>query len=454
MVTIGNDTLPGHITTIESATSTGANLGAPGVPVLLGQAYLPEGTATANSAERVTRPKQARDLFGPPEKSLLTESIQDALVEGAYPVYAIAAAENSVTGEDLSGKTGNTGTLANAPVQEVASDITFTINSTDKTTVLYYKGDPANGTPGTDEVLLNPQTGKYNIDEAQGNTGDNVDYNYVSYTNTFDEITQAQFDETYLRDIVDFVAPVDEKDSVVTSAETKADSMESNGWLAIAQGGAGKPYIVDQETTTDDTGNYTDSYDNSRLQLFNPTRKADGGTLMGGYVGRRSAIGISAVPMFSTIQTASSLNINLNRSQQEDLVTSDVNPIKERSEGARIIEDLTTVSDSNTNESAWERGFARLVTDFVAELIEDESDPFFGEFNDDPVLNAIEARVSQGLQKLLRNRQLEAFSLLAEEIDSTTITVDVGINTADPLRNIEITVSAGNVQNGVQVESE
>lgn len=452
MVTIGNDTLPGLITTIESADSTGANLAAPGVPVLLGQAYLSSGSASADTAKRVTRPKQARDLFGPADKSLLTQAIQDALVEGAYPVYAIAPAETAVTGEDLSGKTGQTGTLANAPVLESAADITFTINSTDKSTVLYYKGDPANGTPGTDEVLLNPQTGKYHIDESQGNTGDNVDYTYVDYANTFDEVTNAQFSDQYLRDIVDFVAPIDENNSVVSSAESKVNSMESNGWLAIAVGGAGEPYVVDQETTTDDTGNYSDNYDNSRAQLLAPSRKAGGETLMGGYIGRRAAIGIDAIPMFSTVQTAPSLLVNLNRSQMEDLVNADVIPIKERSQGARIEEDLTTVSASNTSESAWQRGFARLVTDFVAERIGEESEPYIGEFNNEPVQHAIEGRVSQQLQKLLKNNQLEAFSLLVQETDATTITVDVGINTADPLRNIKITVSAGDVENGVQVE--
>lgn len=452
MVTIGNDALPGTITTLESASSTGANLGAPGVPVILGQAYLAEGTASADTAKEITRPKQARDVFGPPSKSLLTQVIQDALVEGAYPVYAIAPVENSVTGEDLSGKTGNTGTLANAPVQEVAADITFTINSTDKTTVLYYKGDPANATPGTDEVLLNPQTGKYNIDESQGNTGDSVDYSYVDYANTFDEITNAVFNEQHIREIVDFVSVVDEKDSVVSSGESKVNSMESNGWLAIELGGAGKPYIVDQETTTDDTGNYSDNYDNSRVQLLNPTRKEGGDSLMGSYTGMRSAVGIERVPIFQTLQTATDLNVTLNEGQQVDLVNSDVIPIEERGGGARVIEDLTTVSDTNTSESAWERGFARLVTDFTAELVEERSEPFIGNFNNQDTRTTISGGVQQELESLLANDQIEAFSLIVEPVDDLTVAVDVGINTSDPLRNLELTISAGDVQNGVQVE--
>lgn len=460
MVTIGNDTLPGTITTIESATSSGANIGAPATPVLVGQAYLSgslsssTGSASANTAYRVTRPKKARDLFGDPDSSQLTTAIQDALVEGAYPVYAIAPAVQSVTGEDLSGVTSRSTTLANAPLIEEASDITFTINSTTKNTTLYYKGDPTNASPSTDEVLVNPQTGKVYADESMGNTGDSVDYNYADFSNTYDEITNASFDSgnTFLREVADFIGLVDENDTQVGNAKTKSENMESNGWFNIALAGAGSPYIDDANTASDETSSYTDSYDTSRLQLINPSRTSDGDTIMGAYAGRRSALGIDASPLFKRLDSVGALLNNLNQSQKENLVNAQVIPVDEVTDGAKIVEDLTTVSDSNTDESSWRRGFARLVTDFTTERINAASEPFIGDFNRVDTQNNIKGNVTSILKDLLSSQAIEGFSLVVEEVDSVTLAVDVGIKTTDVLRNIEVTITAGDVKNAVSTE--
>jgi hypothetical protein len=454
MVTIGSDTQPGTILTVESATSVGANIGAPGVPVILGQADLSNGNASANTASRITRPKQARSEFGAPADSLLTQAIQDALVEGAYPVYAIAPEEKSVTGEDLSGNSGQTATLANSPVIERTDAVTFTVNSTTKTTVFYYEGDPANATPGTDEVYLNPVTGKFKVDESMGSAGDSVDYEYADYTNTFDEVTDASaFGGSYLREVADFMAVVSEEDSVVSSAKDKSASMESNGWFNIALCGAGDPWIDDQATSTDElTGSYSHSYDTSRLQLVHPSRSKEGDTLIGAYAGRRSDAGIDRSPIFDRLKTHTDMLDNLNDAQIEKLIGENVIPIEERSGGARIIDDVTTVSDSNTDESAWRDGFSRLVTDFVAETVDEQSEPFIGEFNRDPVLNALRGQVESELKALLDSAAIEAYSLVVSSVDSQTASVDVGINTSDPLRNIEVTVAAGEVLNAVSTE--
>jgi hypothetical protein len=354
MVTIGTDALPGTITTVESADNVGQVLTAPAVPVVLGQAYLSEGDANENEVYRISRASRASSLFGPKDKSMLTRALHGALVEGASVVYAVAADENTVNGEDLSGESGNTGTLDNSPVVEVADDVTFTVNSTTKDTVLYYDGDPANGTPGTDEVLLNPQTGKYHADESLGNTGDSVDYKYADYSNTFDVVDTAIVldGETYLREVADFIAPVDENDSVVSSAVDKSKAMDDEGWFNIALGGAGGPYIVDEETGTDETSSYSNPFDTSRAQLVTPTRDSEGNTVFGEYVGKRSNIGIDSIPMFSSLSSVSALNTTLSEAQQENLINSYVNPLEPRRSSVQIIDDLTTVSDSNADESS------------------------------------------------------------------------------------------------------
>lgn len=452
MVTIGNDTLPGTITTIDSAASIGVGLGSPANIVLVGQAYLTDGSANADQVYRLTRSRRAENLFGPPSHSLLTASVQDALVEGAYPVYAVAPSETSVTGEDLSGKSGQTGSLSNAPVQEVAGDITFTINSTEKTTVLYRDGDPANATPGTDEVYLSPQTGKYNIDESQGAAGDGVDYTYLDYTDTFDAITDAQFNNEFIRDNIDLIGTLDENDSVTSSLETKVDSMESNGWYAVGVAGAGDPYIDDAGTSSDETSSYSDSIDNSRMQLVHPSRNGSEDSDIGAYLGLRASIGLETTPIFKTVGSVDALRVNLDRTQQENLVNAQVIPLDERSNGAKVVDDITTVDPStNTEEAAWQQGFSRLATDFVIGAVEERTNSHVGEFNDTFTLNNIRGDISSDLQSLLSSRVITGYSLVVEEIDDTTAAVDVGIDTNDPLRNAELSVVAGDVRNGVQV---
>lgn len=449
MVTIGSNTLPGTITEVESATSAAQAVAAPGTPALLGQAYLSEGSASANTAYRVTRLKQARDLFGPTSNSMLTQAVQDALIEGASQVYAIPASTTSQT-DDLSGTTSATGTLANTPVVEVADDITFTVNSTTKTTTLYYDGDPSNATPGTDEVLLNPQSGEYHIDEQSGNTGDDVTYSSVSYTDALTELTDALINGVHIREVVDFVLPVDENDDVVSDVHDKVNAMETNGYFAIAQAGAGSPYIDDAETGTDELQSWTNPFDSDRAQLLHPSRKGDGSTVLGAYAGVRARLGINASSMFKQIQTVNDLRISLTTADKEALVNNQAVPLDERRSSARIVEDLTTVSDDNTEEQAWERSFSRLVTDFVVESVNQiaEDGGYIGDFNNSGTLNSFRGSVSSFLGQLRESNSIEDYALTVEEIDSVTAACDVGIDTADPLRNIELTVSAGDVQGG------
>lgn len=453
MVTIGSDALPGTITTIDSSANVGSAINAPGVPVFIGQAYLPDGSANAEQVYRVRRASRATSLFGPADKSLLTDAIHGALVEGASIVYAVAANENQSTTQDLSGTSSTSITLNNAPVQEVAGDITFNINGTDKTTVLYYDGDPAEASVGQDEVYLNPQSGKAEADESAGNTGDDVEYTYVDYQGAVDAVETAtiQDGETYLRDVADFLVAVDENEDAKTVVVDKSKAMDDNGWFNITLAGAGEPYILDKNTNTDETSSYSNPFDTSRAQLIYPSRD-NGNTVIGEYAGRRAAIGIDSIPMFETIQSVSTLQRTLDQSQKENLINAYVNPLEARRSNVLIYDDLTTVSDSNSSESSWRRGFARLVTDFVAERAEERAEPFIGDFNERSTLNSLRGNVSSDLKDLHETGQVVGFSLLVEKIDSTSAVLDIGIQTAKPLRNIDIQVTTGDVSGGVVIQ--
>jgi hypothetical protein len=442
MVTIGNTNIPGTILTVESARSVGVGIQAPGDLAIVGQADLDNGDASANEMVAITRPNQAAKEFGDPENSMLTGAVQDALVEGAYPVFAIPAAETEVNSEDLSGASGSTGTLSNAPIREDASTITFNINSTQKTTVLEYDQDPANVTPDTDEVIVNPVTSKYHSDESLGNSGDDVSYEYFDYENAHETIKTAQTGgETFLRERLDLVATLSENSSVVSDLQTTVSEMEQNGWFAIGLAGAGSPYIADTST-------YSNSYDTSRLQLVHPSRKDDYTTALGSYAGHRSDVGITSSPIFDVVETASALQLDLSTSQQENLVNANVNPLEERGGGARIIHDLTTVTDGNTDESSWRQGFARLVTDYVAEQTDAIAQDYVGELNVPAVRNSLRAEVAGMLRGVLEARQITAFSLIVEEDTANSVLVDIGIDTTDPIENIRASVLAGRVDNG------
>lgn len=447
MVTIGNNTRPGTIATIESAEGVGANVAAPGDVAIIGAADLTGsdgGSASEDTLYRVTRAADARNKFGDADGSPLTRAVIDALVEGAYPVYAVPGAQNSVSGEDLSGKSGDTGSLANAPVIEQADKIVFTINSTTKTTVLYYDDDPANATPGTDEVLLNPVTGKYRADESQGNAGDAVDYEWFDFTNSHEQVKTA-YDSTrevYVRDVVDRVFTLSENDSVVSDLQTTIGEMENNGWLAVGQAGAGDPYIADTST-------YTNPFDDSRMQLFYPSRDGDNRTNLGAIAGRLAALGIDASPMFKTMGSLDQLQFTLSGGAKDNLVGVDVVPLEERRQGVRFGEDLTTVSDNNSSESAWERSFARLVTDYVYDFTDEISGDYIGDLHLQSTRNSLKSDIAHELSNLLASNSITGFALNVTEIDSLTAAVDVTINTTEPLRNIQIELTAGDVSSGV-----
>lgn len=440
MVTIGNDTTPGTIITMESNVSTGVNVSAPANVVLVGQADLSSGTASANAPEVVSTPVNARKLFG--DGSMLTNNIVDALSEGAYPVYAVAPEQKTVSGEDLSGESGQSGTLSSTPVIEDADQITFTINSTTKTTTLVYDEDPANKTPDTDEALVNPVTGKYYLDEAQGNTGDNVDYEWFDYPPAFESIKTATFNDEKLRDIVDFVFSLNENSSVIDDMQTTVDELEGQRAFAIANGGAGDPYISD-------TATYSNSYTTSRLQLYYPTRNSENEPIMGSLAGLRARLGMSASPMFKTLESQSDLQFGLSITQEENLIGEKVNPIRDQSLGALVVDDLTTVDPStNTDEANYDQGLSRLIGDYVTEYADKNSEPFIGELHTPDSRDALEGVIQKELRKLLASNALLGWSLSVEKIDAQSASLDIGFKTIEPLRNIEITTTAGAVRGG------
>lgn len=428
MVTIGSTTLPGVQTEVESASSAGVNVNAAAVVGLVGQADLTNGIAEANEVYAVTTPVKARTWFG--EGSPLAEGCVDALTEGAYPVYAVAPERIEVAGEDLSGLGATSGTLENTPGPEDPEAYSFSVDSTSKTAVLTTE-DPSLKTPGTDEVYVNPVTGEFELDSAPSSSG-SVDYEYFDYSTA----SAALYEKEASR--VDVVGVLNENETAVTETHNQALLYDDQYEFTVVIAGAA-PNISDTST-------FTNSYDSSRIQLLYPSRNADGQSLVGSYVGLRARLGINESPIWKRLQTQNDLSETLSKPDQVNLVNAKVVPLADETRGARIVEDLTCVSETNSDEASMQQVLHRLIVDYVTEVVYVTSERFIGQLHTQAARNALSSIIGGEMDRLLTQNSITDYNVTVEEVDAMTASVDVGIDTVDPLRNILATVAAGEVQ--------
>jgi hypothetical protein len=430
MVTIGNPNLPGTIVDVDSASSTGVNISAAAEVGLVGQAHLTNGTATANTVYEVRTPAKARNLFG--DGSVLAEAIVDALVEGAYPVYAVAATETTVTNEDLSGLGQTTGTLANTPVSENSGEVSFTVDGTAKTTRNIYD-DPSTFTPATDEVLLNPTSGEFNLDTVPSATAD-VDYVYYDFDAAIDALIAER------RETIDVIGLTTEDATDVDYAHQQVKLEEAQGNLMIAFAGA-DTYLT--------PSSYTAAFDSSRMKLVYPTRTATGDSVIGGRVGLQAALGINESATAKRMTSVKNLRLTLSKAEQVDLINAFVEPLADEAAGARIVKDVLTVADSNAEESEMRQALHRLIVDFVTASVQRNSDRFIGKLHVQSTRNALRSTISAELNRLLDLQVVTGYTLSVEEIDARSASVDVGVKLVQPLENVEATILAGEIEGEV-----
>lgn len=434
MVTYGDTLEPGIVTSVESALTVTPSGRAPADAGIVGQADLANGTADANTVYQVTTAPKARTWFG--EDSALTENVTDALDEGAYPVYAVAVQMSSTT-EDLSGITSNEGVLddgdgdglADSSLTENAGEITFTINGNALDTTVVYV-DPSTKTPGTSEVLVNPVTGEYHIDSGVtiGNAGDEAAYDTAGYDAGIDAL------EADAGEAVDFVSPLSSNQNVTDYVQTRVGAMANDYDFASGFVGAGS-YV--------DPANFENPYDDSRMLSVYPARQADGQSVLGAYVGLRAAIGINTTPINKNLGSLGDLSESLEKEERGQLIQARVVPLDQQSAGARIADDVNTVSDDNTEEAAIRYGFNRLVVDYVLTIVRESEQPYIGRFNTRPIRESFEGLLNNRLNSLKRSNAVVDFNISVREVDAVTAELELNVETAKPLRFIENTVIAG-----------
>jgi hypothetical protein len=395
---------------------------------MVGEADLVEGTASADTVYRVTNEPQAIRLFG---ASPLAVNVADALQNGAYPVYAVAVGKTAVADEDVfSSLSGNAGVVANVPMTEIVSDVTFTADGTDLTTVVAV--NPAGATVAADAVAFDPTTGVFELGAAPSTTL-TVSYNHLSgYTTAIGAMMDDEADR------LDFLGVLTEDSSAVSTLHGAVLAAIDKFQFVLAIAGAAS-YIPDTST-------YTNPFDSSRIQLLYPARNADAESLVGAYLGMRARIGIDRSGMRKKLngQTAIS-HRDMDRPDKENLDSARLVVIEYGARAVRTMNDYTCVSTSNTTEQAYNNGLARLVGDYVTLVVYEVSDPFIGLLHTPGARSNLAAQVEQEMKNLVRLNAIVRYSVVVEEIDSVTARVTVSMELAKPLRNIEAIVVGGDV---------
>jgi hypothetical protein len=428
MASYGSTSEPGITTDVESALTISTSGDAPADVGIVGQADLSVGTANPNEVYQVTRASKARTWFG--EDSLLAQAVIDALDMGAYPVYAVATAEEQVTDEDLSGLTSTSGSLAQAPVIEDAGEISITVDGTPKTTHLTYN-DPALEAPDTDEVYVNPVEGTIELDAAPSdgdNTNDTASYTTYDYPSAIDAMEEGA------GEAIDFLAPVSENQTVTDYVQTTLGDMANEYNFALGLVGAGARV---------NPSNYENPYDDSRMQVIYPTRNANGESVLGSYAGLRASLGIRTTPIGKALDNQKDLAVGLNKAQRGSLIDARVVPLADEAAGARVKDDVNSVSDDNSEEAGIRYGFSRLVFDYAITTVRVNEKPFIGRLNSPAVRNALEGLLNNELKPLMRSNAILSFSAEVFEVDATTASVELQVDAAEPLRFIENTVTVG-----------
>jgi hypothetical protein len=419
---LGNQQEPGITSSVTSAPTLTSGTPSAGTPVIVGGADLANGTANADEIHGVGSAVRARQLFGREENSRLTEQILQALGAGAQPVVAIAPAETTTT-KDISG-ISSTSTSLGEPVREDLEEITVTVDGTDKAPEFVYE-DPSALTPDTDTALVNPADGAVELDVAPSSAG-SIEYTALDYTSALDALA------TYDGD-VDFYTVLKEESSVVTYMVNVAEQRANEYMLGLAVG-AVMPNV--------NTSDYSNSFDTSRLQLVAPGRLEDGRSLLGSFVGMRASIGLSTTAINQRLSLDERPLRALNLTERGELNDSYVTPLETIGNSARVTDDLTTVSDDNSDEQGYKYGFSRLATDFIIGVTHELEQPFIGKLNTS--LGVLEDLLNKGARPIQQTNVVSSYNVSVELVSPDTAQVYFQADVADPIRFIDNDFTIGN----------
>jgi len=419
---IGSNSEPGVSSTVDSAPSVSAAGDSPGVPLIVGSADLNDGEANAAEVYSVEDSAQAQTLFG--KESRLTRNVLDARSEGASPILAVATPESTVT-QDISALASTSGSL-DEPAKESADLVTVTVDGTTKS-VEYYLETVANKTVETDKAYFNPTNGNFELDGAPSNSG-SIEYTALDYQAALQAVVEYTGD-------VDFITALKERSGVTTHVLGAANDMASAEKTALA---------VASVPTPVDANAFTNSYDDSRLQLWTPGRTDDFGSTLGAFVGMRANVGITTTPINQRLSLRARPAQELGETDRSTLIDKNVTPAERIGESLRVADDVNTVSDSNSEEANIQYATTRLVVDFLIDTIHLLEKPFIGKFNSPGAIEQLSDLLNKEARPLSQSNVIYSYNAEVTMIDPTTARVVFNADVAEPIRFIENEFVLGN----------
>lgn len=433
MTQYGDYTEPGIISDVTSAADTPVSGESANDVGYVGQADLANATDPADlgTVYQVTKKRSARQWFGPEESSLLTNAIIDALDEGAFPVFAVAAGEVSVTGEDHSDATSTSIDLNEGPIREDANSITVELDS-NTLNVNVVRDDPATYSPQAGECYVNPVWATLELPSTPGTTL-TVDYSHFDYQGGIDVMVDQ------VPDVIDYLQPITERAAVVDYANVEVSNLEDKYELVMLHAGA--DIYIDLDTIQSE---FTQSYDDSRTQVVYPTRFEDGTSALAAYTGLVAAQGLTDTPINKRLQSNKSLLYSPDRAQRGALGDNKVVALADEARGVRITDDPTTVSLDNTNEFNLKFGFNRKVADYIISTTRANERPFIGRLNSQTVRNTLEAMIDESLGDLQASNAVVSYDVNVTEENATTAGLEMYVDLVEPLRFIENEITIGN----------
>lgn len=419
---IGNSNEPGVTATVDSAPSVTSSAPSPGDPVVIAAADLASGDASAGEVYSVSDSVKSQRLFG--KESALHQQVEYALYHGAQPVLAVAPGTSDKS-EDLSGIGTTTYSLSGVPTEDV-EEFSCTIDSNEKTVKVVYKPvDMVSVASG--EVAVNPVTGEVALDSAPSSSG-TFGYTSLDHSVAFNAV--AAYDGN-----IDFVAPRKETPEVVSAAAGTVNQMAAEETLAMLVAGV-PPYM--------DPASFTNSFDDSRVQLLAGTRTESGKSAIGAYAGERAQLGLTSTPINSRLNLGERLVRRLDETQRGNFISKNVVPLERVGASARVADDINTVSDDNAQEANIRYGFTRLVVDYLIETTMNIESSFVGRFNSPGVVGQLQDLLDKEARPLNDSDVIYSNDVTVEMVDPTTARVVVRADVAEPIRFIENDFLIGN----------
>lgn len=435
--------LPGVEITVRGVAITGIVVGREQKLVAFGNGDTNNGTASANSPEKVLSKTEARDKFG--SDTELAQGLEQSIQNGANAqegfLYGVAPSEVSVTAESAS----QSGTLANAPIVEDTGEITFT-DTTDGDLTVEFRYESSLSTPSdADTVFINPHTGDYQADASAAGSYE-VDYTHLEWSKAFDSA-----DGVLNEKESGIYVALSDTESVASDLSSKVNNLRDPDFklvrgIAGAQPNATADGSEDSLADGDakiDVNNYSNNIDNDSMFLIGGARRENASdTLLGAVAG-----------LFAGNELINPVYKDQLKGVAPDqrLIKADRDSLRDNHQVIAISKEGSTNLHANTStstESDWQRDFhRRRIVDQVILIAKEVGDGIEGDLNSDDVRAAAEGAISGEIENLISDGVLEGntsdttnWFVNITEPSSDEAAVNLGIKPQGIIKNVDVII--------------